>query len=278
MSGRDGWTVLRTADGSATLVHPEHGQACHSDAGAWLEACERYARPCRLAERAAGGATVRLLDVGTGPGWNLAAALAEVERVGGRLEAWTLEHDPSVLRTTLASLGREASDAPFEPWHAPVRAALAAAVEHGEATLGARSRLVLRLGDARATLPALPSDVRFDAVFLDPFSPRVEPELWARAFLADVAARMAPGSLLSTYSASLTVRVALAAAGLRVGPGPAVARKAHGTLASPDAVLAPLDARTARKLVRRLAKEPRASGRSLPIRRGSWPPPRSTTP
>ena len=53
MAGSEkGWRVLRTDDESLTLVHPIHGQACHSRAGAWTEARERYAVACRLRERA----------------------------------------------------------------------------------------------------------------------------------------------------------------------------------------------------------------------------------
>ena len=122
--------------------------------------------------------------------------------------------------------------------------------------LGRASRLRLILGDARASLPALPAGWRFDACFLDPFSPAVEPELWGAEFLAAVAARLAPRAWLSTYTASLAVRARLRAAGLRVGPGPAVGRKSQGTLASPDLDPGSLDARTERKLARRLGGAP----------------------
>ncbi len=248
------WTVRRTGDGSPTLAHPDHGQACHSDIGAWFEACERYVKPCQLAQRAAraNARPVRLLDVGTGPGWNLAAALAFVEDAGGVLEVWTLEHDPSVLHEMIATFEREPLDTEHARRHVPIRGALREALASGSATsLGHRSRLHLYLGDARETIRRLPGEVRFDAVFLDPFSPRVEPALWSRAFLANVAKRMAAGSWLSTYSTSLDVSVALTAAGLNVGSGPPVGRKS-GSLASPDLQPPALDARTLRKIARRL--------------------------
>ena len=72
-----GWVERRTADGSSTLAHPVHGETLHSVAGAWTQARERYARECRLRERALelraeGRATLFLCDVGTGLGLNLA--------------------------------------------------------------------------------------------------------------------------------------------------------------------------------------------------------------
>ena len=116
--------------------------------------------------------------------------------------------------------------------------------------MGEGGRLTLHVGDARETVTRVSGP--FDAVFLDPFSPAVEPDLWSPEFLRAIAERMGPEAWLSTYTASLAVRAGLAAAGLRVGPGPRVGEKAQGTLASPTLDPGPFDARTQRKLERRL--------------------------
>ncbi|MBL8860430.1 MAG: hypothetical protein JNK02_00315 [Planctomycetes bacterium] len=245
----------RTADGSSTLSHPAHGQTYHSLDGAWTQARERYARGARLAERAhelarLGRARLRLLDVGTGLGLNLAAALEALEGTGVVLVATSLERDAALLEQ-VAREPREPES--LERRHAHVRAAIRAALQAPGAVNVplAGGTLALRVGDARETLLALPEYERFDAVFLDPFSPRVEPELWSRDFLAAVAGRMAPGSALATYSAAVEVRAALAAAGLRVGLGARVGRKREGTLASPDLDLPALPPRSARRVARR---------------------------
>jgi len=249
------WRPVATADGSWTLAHPDHGQTCHSTAGAWLEARERYALPCRLGElahdRTRAGDAVRLLDVGTGLGLNLAAALEALDGTGARLEAVTLERDPAVI---FAGFELPAAATPdVERWHAPVRAALARALDGPDEPArlaGGGGTLRLVLGDARVTLSEL-AERDFDAVFLDPFSPAVEPDLWGEAFLREVALRMAPRAVLSTYTSSFVVRLALVRAGLSVGLGPRVGRKATGTLASPGAEIPPLDPRTARRLAAR---------------------------
>ncbi len=269
------WRPLQTADRSWTLLHPVHGEACHSRAGAWQESLERYALACGLA-CAVPGSTLRLLDVGTGLGLNLAAALHVLAPRGVGLEAVGLERDPEVLRAALELGARPGVDA--GPWGAPhacARAALGLALADparaagegvpwgpgdrgghrghpGHRGTGGRApgRLRLLLGDARTTLAALDPAERFDAVFLDPFSPAREPELWGADFLGELARRMAPGSLLSTYSAAWRVRLALARAGLRVGRGQRVGAKAEGTLASPDRALEPLPARLQRRLAR----------------------------
>ena len=166
-----------TADGSVTLVSTAVGQACHSRSGAWLEARERYALPTCLRERARALALsgddrpVRLLDVGTGLGLTIAAALDALEGTGIRLDVVSLERDASVLAAA-ARIGRDAmsvdgagSAADLGRSWAPVLEALARAARHRtdahrtdagpdstSEPLGAdRGRLRLLLGDGRET-------------------------------------------------------------------------------------------------------------------------------
>jgi tRNA U34 5-methylaminomethyl-2-thiouridine-forming methyltransferase MnmC len=258
------WRELATADGSWTLFHAGVGEACHSRAGAWQQAVERYAGACQLGLRAAARefGTCRLLDIGTGLGLNLAAALAALEPSGVPLAALSLELEPEVLSRGLALYERaDLARGAWEPWHARVRAALRAALARpGQGVeLGRGSVLELRLGDARTTLLAGepgtgpgtgPGD--YDAVFLDPFSPARDGTLWEDAFLAEVARRMERAAWLSTYSAAFRVRLALARAGLRVGRGPRVGTKGEGTLASPEREPPALAPRLARRLARRV--------------------------
>lgn len=257
------WSEAPTADGSWTLFNTSVGEACHSSSGAWQQALERYARAARLGERARAGelGACRLLDIGTGLGLNLAAALAVLDASGVPLHALTLEVDPEVVERGLALYERaELARGPWEPWHARVRPALRAALARPGRTVElGRGALELRLGDARATLLA-GAPGPFDAVFLDPFSPRRSAALWEDGFLGEVARRMARGSWLSTYSAAFRVRLALARAGLHVGRGPRVGRKGEGTLASPDRDPPALSPRLARRLARRTHSFPGRSG------------------
>jgi hypothetical protein len=245
------WAPAQTADGSWTLQHPEHGEGCHSRAGAWLEAVERYAKPCRLRERALSGELkrFRLLDVGSGMGTNLAAALAALEGTGVGLEAVGLESEVGVLRATL-ELFRDTDPGPGRGFQRLVHCAFDGLLQEFEAQgpistglgfhvlgpvdLPDGGGLRLLLGDGRGSLPTWNPDWRCDGVFLDPFSRSSDETLWEPAFLALVGGRMAPGSWLSTYSAAYRVREGLALAGLRVGQGDRLGAKAEGTLATPD--------------------------------------------
>jgi len=254
------WRELATADGSWTLFHTGVGEGCHSRAGAWQQAVERYAGACQLARRAEQRefGTCRLLDVGTGLGLNLAAALAALEPSGVPLAALSLELDPEAIERGLALYERaDLARGAWEPWHGCVRASLRAALARPghSVELGRGGVLELRLGDARTTLLAgAPGTApgTYDAVFLDPFSPARDGALWEEAFLAEVARRMERAAWLSTYSAAFRVRLALARAGLRVGRGPRVGTKGEGTLASPEREAPPLAPRLARRLARRV--------------------------
>ena len=252
------WLPVRTDDGSYTLAHPLHGETCHSRAGAWEESRLRYAQACRLPERAQSEPLLRVLDIGTGLGLNLAAALESVRGTSCRLEVLSLELERGVIEAALALEARERANLAPElasAWSAAL-ALLGAALAHPQGRAeGGQAALTLALGDARETLPRQAAGP-FDAVFLDAFSPRVAPELWQPQFLREVGLRMAPGSLLSTYSASVAVRVALRSAGLNVGPGARVGTKSAGTLASPDRPLEAFPPRLERRIARRAAPPP----------------------
>jgi tRNA U34 5-methylaminomethyl-2-thiouridine-forming methyltransferase MnmC len=229
------WRREWTADGSPTLVHPEHGEACHNRVGAWLESWERYVRACRLpswfAERA--GRELRLCDVGTGLGLNLAAALCAAEEGGGVLVATSFESEAAVLDEAASWCAEGDAQGQAADWWPVVQAALESArrVPGEFVPLGSRHRLRLCFGDARSELAALGAPERFDACFFDPFSAASDDGLWGADFLLESARRLAPGGRLTTYSERADARLAWAAAGLAVAEGEPLGRKRAGTVA-----------------------------------------------
>jgi tRNA U34 5-methylaminomethyl-2-thiouridine-forming methyltransferase MnmC len=61
---------------------------------------------------------------------------------------------------------------------------------------------------------------KYDAVYLDAFSPDDNPELWTVSFLKKLFLAMNPGAMLSTYSAKGNVRRAMTKAGFEVSKRP----------------------------------------------------------
>tara|TARA_Y100001968_G_C19321478_1_gene699501 strand:- start:168 stop:785 length:618 start_codon:yes stop_codon:yes gene_type:complete len=71
-------------------------------------------------------------------------------------------------------------------------------------------------GDARQKLQTIPANLKFDLIFLDPFSPKKCPHLWSEEFLKKLIFKMAPGGRLITYSRAAAIRNSLRSGGLRL--------------------------------------------------------------
>ena len=90
-------------------------------------------------------------------------------------------------------------------------------------------KLRIIIGDAGETIKNL--NQKFDAVFLDPFSPKKCPELWTEKFFKDIRKLMKQNSVLTTYSCAKIIRNNLVNAGFNVKDGPSIGRRAPSTIA-----------------------------------------------
>ena len=235
--------AVATGDGSRTLHSARYGETFHSVHGARREAVEVYREAAGVGARLAAGERVRVLEIGFGLALNY---LVTAERALGaaRLDYHALEHEPQSA-ATIAALGHER----HLECRAPLDALLAALERRERAAAGARATgataaavaprpgrvgedrapelhvahgavaLSLHVGDASA-LPL--ARAAFEAVYLDAFSPPVNPECWTPALLAALHAALRPGGTLVSYCVRGEVRRALEAAGFAVTrlPGP----------------------------------------------------------
>ena len=197
-----------TADGSFSLHSTRFGEAFHNSAGALNEAQAKFVRPAQL-ERFSDGRPLAILDVCFGLGYNSAAVLDALPGSQAELQWWGLELDRRPLDLALAQPGFQ------QLWSPTVLQRLQAVQSDGHwSEPGTRGELLW--GDARATLAGIPADQRFDLILQDAFSPQRCPELWTEEFLGCLAARLAPGGRLLTYSRSAAVRASLRRAGLQL--------------------------------------------------------------
>ncbi len=88
-----------------------------------------------------------------------------------------------------------------------------------------RVQLTLAVGEVQPMLAQL--DCVADAVYLDGFNPRLNPQMWSPATIAAVRLRCRPGTVLATYSAAANVRNALKNAGFSVRRRPGLPPKWH---------------------------------------------------
>lgn len=219
---------LRTSDGSLTLRAPGHGESYRSVHGALREARSVFVEGAGVAARLDAGRATRVLELGFGTAWSFLASAERARGSGTPLSYLAFERAP-LGRASLAALEHGPLLDERETLDALLAAIGAAEAQGGAGANALRGRtlrverppvaLELRMLDLRAA--RLPRDA-FDAVYLDPFSPRVEPESWGADVLATLHAALVPGGRLATYSVQGRLRRELAALGFDVAkrPGP----------------------------------------------------------
>lgn len=163
-------------------------------------------------------------ELGFGTGLNLLAAWQAWLDNGtkGRLHFTSFEAFPMSAK----QMERGLAGFPVNP---DLVRPLVNAIENGQTafetdTLSAQ----IIIGDARNTLPIF--DGRFDAWFLDGFSPAKNPELWEAPLMQAVFDHTAPDGTLATYTAAGAVRRALSDSGFAVERIPGFGRKRHMTI------------------------------------------------
>lgn len=206
--------LLPTDDGSLTLLHPVFGEAYSSRYGAWMQANELYLKQTQTHLHP----SPRVLEVGFGLGVNFCATLENCLRRGAYLEYLSYEAYP-VSREVLASVKRPLSASAQRVW-AEILEGWAGQPLRLE---GAWGRLEVRYEDVAQAL--FPTDWA-SAVYLDPFSPKVNPEPWQLEVLKKLFSATKGGAWLATYSVAGGFRRALAASGFRVSRVPGIGKKA----------------------------------------------------
>jgi len=214
--------LLTTLDGSLTLESDRYGETYRSRHGALTEARHVFLGASGVASLLRERGHANVLEVGFGTGLNFLVTAAAAVAAGASLGYAAVEREP-LPAGVLRGLRYEELLAP-----SPLPAELAAWVEGLGLPLArgtyrfasGRVRLELTVGEAREAVAGLAGG--FDAVYLDPFSPRANPDAWEEGFLARLVGALGPGGRLVSYSVSGEVRRRLAAAGalVRKEPGP----------------------------------------------------------
>lgn len=197
-------------DGNGVPYAPAFGDVYHSASGGLEQARHVFLAGNDLPARWR-GRDFAILETGFGLGLNfLATWQAWQEAPGRRLHYFAIERHP-FRAEDLARLHERF------PALAPLAARLRAAwpslipgfhrlhFEDGAVTL------TLVFGAAQTVLGDIAG--RFDAFYLDGFSPAKNPEMWSRKVCEDLAWLAAPGATLATWTVAGEVRRNLAAAG-----------------------------------------------------------------
>ena len=208
-----------TADGSETFLNEEVGESYHSYTGAVEEAFKKYAIPCKIKELAKKG-KVRILDICFGMGYNSAAAIdaALEENPNCVIEVVGLESDIEIVKK-IKEVNPPIKFFKYYKQLTPKN------LEFKQKNVSVK----IILGDARERIKELEKD-SFDAVFLDPFSPKTAPEMWGIDFLKEIFRVIKEKRILATYTCARIVRENMKEAGFVYDNGPIVGRRGPGTI------------------------------------------------
>lgn len=226
--------IQATEDGSDTCFNERYNQAYHSKHGAYREALEKHVQACKIQDLAKTQSKIKILDICFGLGYNSFTAIDSALKVSPHLEIEIigLENDLEILSVISKIKYPEA----IEPLGHLVTRSLE---NKSQATKRPRDQVtvnisnliecVILLGDARESIKTLEPN-SFDAIFFDPFSPSVCPELWTEEFISDTVRLAKPGAYISTYSCARVVKDNFAKAGCEILEGPKAGRRNGGVL------------------------------------------------
>lgn len=199
---------------------PDYGDNYHSDCGALGQARHVFLNGCGLPGRWAGRERFCIFETGFGLGTSFLAtwqAWRDDPRRPGQLHFFSVEKHPARLEDLERAHG-------FHPELVELATQLRKAWPprlsgfHRLHFEGGRVSLTLLFGDVRRVVGQTLG--RFDAFYLDGFSPTRNPEMWSGELLADLAWLAAPGATLATYTIARTLRDALGEAGFQVEKKP----------------------------------------------------------
>ncbi len=231
-----------TADGTETLFNEEFGEAYHSTkAGAYTESLEKFIKPTKVVEKSLKNGKVSILDVGFGLGYNVSTAISEIRRNSNTavIDVVSVEKDINVFNKI-----RKLNKPNFlkEVYDLILSGDFSSQFEYKIYTVNKDNvSLKVIFGEGRRVLKFLSKEgKKFDAVFYDPFSPKVNTEMWTVNIFKLVRNLMMDDSILATYSASLAVRKGLIEAGFKIGLVDPVGRKSFSTVASVNGEIPPI--------------------------------------
>ena len=223
-----------TDDGSYSINSKEINhkvETLHTSTGAISESFEKFIRPMKFDY----SSDIAILDICAGLGYNSSAAIADfMKNSKANLTIDMVEISKATFACGLLV------PSPIPEHDITKRAIEDELVRQGYATLNLEEREIpsnidinVYIEDARKTVQGLP-DNTYDAIFLDPFSQNMAPELFSVEFFNEFRRVIKDNGIVATYTSSAPVRAGFIDAGFYIGLGPIFGRKQGGTLASPN--------------------------------------------
>ena len=225
---------VKTDDGSYSIKSKEINhkvETLHTSTGAISESFEKFIKPLKLNY----DEDIAILDICAGLGYNSSAAIDDfLKNSNKNLHIDMLEiSKPTVAAGLMVPSPIEAHDITKKAIEKALLDADYASLELEKTEIPENIDLKIHIDDARKVIQNLP-DNTYDAIFLDPFSQNMSPELVSLEFFKQFRRVIKDNGIVATYTSSAPVRMAFIEADFYVSLGPIFGRFQGGTLASPS--------------------------------------------
>ncbi|WP_298500651.1 MnmC family methyltransferase [uncultured Methanobrevibacter sp.] len=224
-----------TDDGSYSINSKEINhkiETLHTSTGAISESFEKFIKPMKFDY----DRDIAILDICAGIGYNTSAAVADFMKNNSKSNL-TIDM-VEISKATLACGLLVPS--PIKEHNITKKAIENELIKQNYAALSLEDCEIpenidinVYIEDARQTVQRL-DDNSYDAIFLDPFSQNMAPELFSVEFFKEFRRVIKDNGIVATYTSSAPVREAFLEADFYIGLGPIFGRKQGGTLASPN--------------------------------------------
>ena len=227
-----------TDDGSYSINSKEINhkiETLHTSTGAISEAFEKFIKPMKFDYTE----DIAILDICAGLGYNSSAAIDDFLKnsKNSNLTIDMVEISAATLACGLLV------PSPIKAHDITRKAIENELIETDYATLELEKTEIpsnidinVYIEDARQTVQRLNDDA-YDAIFLDPFSQNMAPELFSLEFFREFRRIIKEDGIVATYTSAAPIRAAFIEAGFYIGQGPIFGRKQGGTLASPNPLM-----------------------------------------
>ena len=225
---------VKTDDGSYSIKSKEINhkvETLHTSTGAISESFEKFIKPLKLNY----DEDIAILDICAGLGYNSSAAIDDFMKNSDRnLHIDMLEiSKPTLAAGLMVPSPIEAHDITKKAIEQSLIDCDYASLELEETAIPENIDLKIHIDDARQVIQKL-EDNTYDAIFLDPFSQNMSPELVSLEFFKEFRRVIKDNGIVCTYTSSSPVRMAFIEADFYVSLGPIFGRFQGGTLASPN--------------------------------------------
>ncbi len=196
--------AIQSDDGSFTAYSKEFDEHYHSTKdGALNESLSKHVRPALKYTEEKDEITI--LDICFGLGFNTLATLYALKDSTKKINIYSPEFDKELIYS-------------LKYFHYPKEfddfKEIITALSEDQKYASEKLNITIYIGDARAFIRE--TEVKFDVVYQDAFSPKSNPLLWTREYFKDISALMKDDAVLTTYSISLQTRIALKENNLKV--------------------------------------------------------------